>query len=168
MRRRVSGGQECLTNQGMQRVTGALRGQETATPKWTTKMVSDRLEEAVKTLQALRVSGTKPKGYASSWPDVLQDPSESYGWNDSELRPIPPSPDAITRMDQTLLWLHWLEPDHARLVWLHAARVPRKAIMSKFSVGRTTAWTLWMTALQTIATMLNHGGNIGVKSNACA
>ena len=164
-RRRVSGSQEYqCTGQSAKCATRPLQCKKTALPKWTTKMVSDRLEEAAKTLQALQISGTKPKGYVSSWPDVLHDPSEAYGWNDVELHPGPPTPEAITRMDETLLWLHWLEPDHARLVWLHAARVPRKSIMAKFAMGRTTVWTMWTSALETIATMLSHGGNIIIKS----
>jgi hypothetical protein len=118
-------------------------------------MVSARMEEAARTLRLLRVSGLKPRGYVSSWPDVVLGPDEAYGQDEVELRAGPPTPDAITRMDEALQWLCWLEPDQARLIWLHAEGMPRKMICAKVGMSRMMAWRVWMAALMTIASMVN-------------
>jgi hypothetical protein len=123
--------------------------------KWTPKMVAARMEEAVRTLQTLRVSGLKPRGYVSSWPDMVLDPNEAFGRDEVELRAGPPTPDAITRMDEALQWLCCLEPDQARLVWMHAEGVPRKTICAKVGMSRAKAWRSWAAALMTIASAIN-------------
>ena len=123
--------------------------------KWTAKMVAAQMEEAVRTLRALRINGLKPRGYVSSWPDVVLDPNEAFGRDEVELRAGPPTPDAITRMDEALQWLCCLEPDQARLVWMHAEGVPRKTICAKVGMSRMTAWRVWMASLMTIASTIN-------------
>ncbi|MEO5364373.1 MAG: DUF6362 family protein [Magnetococcus sp. DMHC-8] len=123
--------------------------------KWTAKMVSAQMEEAARTLHLLRVSGLKPRGYVSSWPDVVLDPDEALGRDEAELRATPPTPEAITRMDEALQWLCWLEPDQARLVWMHAEGVPRKTICAKVGMSRAKAWRSWAAALMTIASAIN-------------
>ncbi|MBF0436934.1 MAG: hypothetical protein HQL77_16395 [Magnetococcales bacterium] len=123
--------------------------------KWNPKMVADRLEEAANTLRRLKVSGLKPMGYGSSWPDVIHEFSEAYGYNELVVKLGPPTADAITRMDQVMEWLLWLEPDQVRLVWLHAENVPRKVIMTKIGASRDKVWRMWASALMTITTCLN-------------
>ncbi len=122
---------------------------------WTSEMVGDRIKEAARTLRALRVTGLKPKGYGSNWPDVVHDPIEAFGWNAAEVRMGPPTPEAITRMDEALDWLRWLPPDQVRLVWLHADGVLWKVIQIKIGVGKTKARIMWASALATIVSMLN-------------
>ena len=123
--------------------------------KWDGKMVAARLEEAVETIKRLPANGLKPTGYVSSWPPILREFFEAYGWNKLEVRLGPPSPEAIDRMEEVLEWLRWLEPDQVRLVWLHAEGVPRKLIMARIGVSRATAWRMWAAALVVIATRLN-------------
>ena len=123
--------------------------------KWTAKMVAARMEEAVRTLRLLRISGLKPRGYVSSWPDVVIDLADASGQDEVKLRLDPPTPEAITRMDETLQWLCWLEPDQARLVWMHAEGVPRKTICAKVGMSRAKAWRSWAAALMTIASAMN-------------
>ncbi|MBF0602835.1 MAG: hypothetical protein HQL07_03975 [Nitrospirae bacterium] len=123
--------------------------------KWNPKMVTARLEEAANTLRRLRVSGLKPKGYGSSWPDVIHEFSEAYGYNDLVVKLGPPTAESITRMDEVMEWLLWLEPDQVRLVWLHAENVPRKVIMAKIGASRDKVWRMWASALMTITTCLN-------------
>ncbi|MBF0461287.1 MAG: hypothetical protein HQL87_07825 [Magnetococcales bacterium] len=115
------------------------------------------MEEAARTLRALRVSGMKPKGLGNKWPDVVHKFEEAFGYGETEMRAPPPTPDAITRMDEALNWLFWLEPDQAQLVWLHAEGVPRKMLMAKLGVCRTKVWSLWAAAILTIVTTLNVG-----------
>ncbi|MBF0116608.1 MAG: hypothetical protein HQM04_16390 [Magnetococcales bacterium] len=128
--------------------------------KWTAKMVAVQMEEAVRTLRSLRISGLKPRGYVSSWPEVVPGPDEALGRADDEFRAGPPTPEAITRMDEALQWLCWLEPDQARLVWMHAEGVPRKTICVKVGMSRAKAWRSWAAALMTIASAVNIGHKV--------
>ena len=67
------------------------------------------------------------------------------------LKRPPPSPDAISRMEETLGWLRWLEADDAKLVWARAERTPWKMICWRFGIGRATAHRRWQYALSLIA-----------------
>ncbi|MBF0401657.1 MAG: hypothetical protein HQL90_12935 [Magnetococcales bacterium] len=134
--------------------------------KWTAKMVAARMEEAVRTLRLLRISGLKPRGYASSWPEVVPGPDEALGRVDDEFRAGPPTPEDITKMDEALQWLCWLEPDQARLVWMHAEGVPRKTICAKVGMSRAKAWRSWAAALMTIASAVNIGKTRRPDGNA--
>jgi hypothetical protein len=70
-------------------------------------------------------------------------------------RPATAPPEAIDRMDETLQWLCWLEPEERRLLWLRAAGMPWKWITHRLGIGRTTAWQRWTMALLKITTRLN-------------
>jgi hypothetical protein len=120
---------------------------------WTPTLVEERLEEAADTLR--RLPAVKVQGYFSTWPPVIRDFWEAFGWNEVRVRLGPPSPAAIDRMDEALIWLSWLEPDDTRLVWLRACRVHWKLITWRFGVSRTTAWRNWVAALVSIASRLN-------------
>jgi Domain of unknown function (DUF6362) len=48
----------------------------------------------------------------------------------------PPSPSPITRIEETPLWLRWLGPEDAKLVWARADRTPWKAICWQFGIAR--------------------------------
>ncbi len=123
--------------------------------KWTPKMVAEQLEEAVSTLQRLPMNGLKPSKHKTSWPTVIHEFCEAYGWNEAEFRSSPPTPDAITRMDHSLEWLRWLAPEEIKLIWLRAERRQWKDIARRLGVCRTTAWSRWMAILLQIATLLN-------------
>jgi len=123
---------------------------------WTPEMVQARLAEAADTLR--RLPAVKVQGYFNTWPTVIRDFWEAFGWQDAEVRLGPASPKAIDRMDETIRWLRWLEPDETRLVWLRAEGVRWKLISARFGVGRTTAWYRWTGALGKIAARLNARG----------
>jgi len=136
-------------------ITASVQRTDAAKPGWTAKMVEDRMAEAADTLR--RLPPVKVQGYFSTWPPVIRDFWEAFGWHDVEVRPGPASPEAIDRMDDTLRWLRWLEPDETRLVWLRAEGVRWKLICARFGVGRTTAWHRWSGALTKIAVRLDAG-----------
>ena len=56
---------------------------------------------------------------------------------------------------RAIAWLHLLDADEVRLVWLRAERVRWKAIAPRFGVDRSTAWRRWTCALIKIAAHLN-------------
>lgn len=72
----------------------------------------------------------------------------------------PPTPDAISRMEETIQWIFWLDDEEERrLIWLRAERVYWKQICWRLGCGRTKAWQMWTYALLKIVTRLNS--NLG-------
>ena len=125
--------------------------------KWDEKMVIDRLEEAAEVME--RLPNERMQGYPSSWPETLPG-WEDYGWDKTRIRLGPPSPDAIDRMDSTLGWLRWLEPNAAKLVWSRAKQIPWKLIMRRFGLARSTVSAKWKTAISQIVAILNLSKNV--------
>lgn len=133
--------------------------------KWTPKTVDERIEEAVDTLS--RLPEERVRGFFSTWPPVVRDYWEAFGWDEACIRRGPPHPAAIDRMDEVLIWLTWLDAGDARLVWLRGCRTPWKLITLRFGVSRTTAWRNWVAALLTIAARLD-GAAASKRSNRAA
>jgi len=122
--------------------------------KWTVTDVASRFEEAAKTLR--RLPPVKVKGYFNTWPQVKHTAEELMHAERDRLRRGPPSPEAISRMEETLDWIFLLDnEDERRLVWLRAERVRWKDICWRIGCKRTKAWQLWVMALLKIATRLN-------------
>ena len=120
---------------------------------WTPTLVEERLEEAADTLK--RLPEERVRGFFGTWPPVVRDFWEAFGRDEVRLRRGPPQPAAIDRMDEALVWLSWLEPDDARIVWLRACRLPWKLVTWRIGLGRTAAWQHWAAALITIAARLD-------------
>ena len=125
-----------------------------ADTRWTASLVEARFEEAAETLYRLPPVTAKPM--LCSWPTVIRDFWEAYGWEETRVRLGPPSAAAITRMDEAFEWLRWLEPDEVRVIWLRACGVRWKPIAERFQADRSTVWRWWVSALSTIAARLNR------------
>lgn len=81
--------------------------------------ILNQLIESVKTLNS--TPSPKPKGYASSWPDVVHDYMEAYGWEQARYPRLVPTPAQISRMEQVIFeWLPAMELDDRRLAWARA------------------------------------------------
>jgi flavin-binding protein dodecin len=119
----------------------------------TPKAVADSLEEAAQTLH--RLPPVRVQGYFTTWPPIIREFWEAFGRHAAEVRLGPPTPDAIDRMDEALQWLHWLELNEVRLVWLRAEGARWKSIAYRFGMDRSTAWRHWSCALIKIAAHLN-------------
>ena len=122
--------------------------------RWTASLVEGRLAEAAEVLS--RLPEERVQGYFNAWPEVVRSYWEAFARNEPTLRRPWPSPAAITRMEETFLWLRWLEPDDARLVWDRADGAPWKVICWRFGKSRATAWRHWVAALAVIAEQLNR------------
>jgi hypothetical protein len=120
---------------------------------WTVTDIADRFEEAAQTLK--RLPPVRVQGYSSTWPEIVRTVMEQLQADRLPMRLGPPLPDAISRMEETINWVFWLEEDERRLVWLRAARVPWRPICWQLGCGRTKAWQMWTIALLKIATRLN-------------
>lgn len=120
---------------------------------WTVTDIADRFEEAAQTLK--RMPPVKVQGYSNAWPEIVRTVMEQLQADQLPMRLGPPLPDAISRMEETIQWVFWLEEDERRLVWLRAERVYWKQICWRLGCGRTKAWQMWTVALLKIATRLN-------------
>ena len=120
--------------------------------EWTAKAVADHFEEAFRTLRKL--PPVKVQGYFNSWPDMARSRRE-IGCMEAEPMRVRPSAAAITRLEQTLDWIVWIDVEDRKLVWSRAARVPWKQISGELGCDRTTAWRRWQIALTKIAARLN-------------
>src|SRR5262249_11419736 len=86
--------------------------------QWTPTMVGQRLAEAASVLG--RLPPMQVYGYSSTWPRLLLDYSSMVNHRYGPLRPPPPDPAAIARMEETLEWSGWLKPTDSRIVWQRA------------------------------------------------
>jgi hypothetical protein len=63
-----------------------------------------RLEEAGATLLALPNTGWSTRLRSSSL-EIVRTALESYGWSEARIRPLVPSAEKITRMDEAMSWI---------------------------------------------------------------
>ena len=73
--------------------------------QWTATDVANQFEEAISTLK--RLPPVRVQGYFKVWPDIIHSPQELSMQEAQPLRLVA-SPVAITRLEQTLSWTHWL------------------------------------------------------------
>ncbi len=122
--------------------------------KWTVTDIADRFEEAASTLR--RMPPVTVQGYFNVWPPVVRTIVEQMQAEKEPLRRGPPSAEAVSRMEETLDWIFYLDSeDERRLIWLRAERVYWKQICWRIGCGRTKAWQMWVMALLKIVTRLN-------------
>jgi len=122
--------------------------------EWTAKRVEDRLAEAADVMR--RLPPVRVQGYFNTWPAIAHDFADRVGCEPQRLRRPPPSPDAITRAEATLLWLRWLEVEDARLVWMRGERAPWRVICERFGFARSTANRRYAYALAVIVWRLER------------
>jgi hypothetical protein len=120
---------------------------------WTVEMVEERLAEAAAVIR--RLPPVRVSGYFNTWPRALVEFADLVGQQPEPMRLPPPSPAAVSRMEEALGWLRWLEAEDAKLVWARSDRTPWKAICWRFGIGRATAHRRWQYGLCLIAWRLN-------------
>lgn len=131
-----------------------MNDQKLTYTKWIVTDVADRFEEAVSTLR--RLPNEKVPGYYNSWPQVAHSTMELIQAEKQPLRLGPPSAAAISRMEECMTWILWLDDETERkLVWMRANKVYWKQICWQVGFSRTKAWQLYTMALLKIVTRLN-------------
>jgi len=83
-------------------------------------------------------------------PERYPDPERLY-------RPMPPSPQAVERMLETMRWVQWLEVEQRHLVWMRANRYEWQQIGRRFACDRNTASRRWHRVMELVAFRLNSG-----------
>ena len=120
---------------------------------WTPSLVEDRLEEAADVLK--RLPEQKVQGYFNVWPDMVQSFADKVGQMPVPMRRPPPSAASISRMDETMMWVGYLDVEDARLVWMRSERKHWKEICWGFGISRSTAIRRHKFAISVIALRLN-------------
>lgn len=95
------------------------------------------------------------QGYLNYWPTIIRMEHENLGLDDPKPRHIPPSPESIDDMLETMRWMQWLEEEQRHLIWMRAKNYDWRSICGRFGCDRTTAWRRWQKALSKIAMHLN-------------
>lgn len=133
--------------------------------EWTIEDVAARFSDAVET--ARRLPRVRVQGHFNVWPEFRREIWENSS-DSSDYRPLPPTPQAIEQMMETMRWIVWLEVEQRHLVWMRAKHYEWRDICRRLGCNRTTAWRRWQRALQKVADILNSHGDIeGVKTR-CA
>jgi hypothetical protein len=120
---------------------------------WTPSMIEERFVEAADVMK--RLPDVRVPGYYNIWPKILCEFADLVGQEPLRLRRPPPAPDAISRMEETLEWMQWLETMDAKIVWLRANGERWKAICYRVGLARAAANEHWRYALCRIAWRLN-------------
>ena len=129
---------------------------------WTVRIVEQRLVEAADVMR--RLPSVRVPGYFNTWPKMVVEFADRVGQQPEPMRLPPPSPSAISRMEEALLWLRWLELVDAKLVWARADRTPWKAICWRFGIARATANRRYEYGLSVISWRLNGRRGPGKRS----
>jgi hypothetical protein len=121
--------------------------------EWTRDMVEERIVEAADVLRQL--PGLRNQGYFSTWPEIRRSLKELACAMPTPMRRPPPSPSAISRMEETITWNRYLEREEVELMWARAEGMPWKHLCHRFGISRPTAHRRYDYALSVIAWRLN-------------
>lgn len=125
---------------------------------WMMDDVAARFVEAAET--GRRLPPVRVQGYFNVWPAFVRKEWEGFADKDYKYRPLPPTPEAIERMLETMRWVQWLEVEQRHLIWMRAKQYEWNTICRRFGCDRTTAWRRWQKALQVVVKHLNTGSPI--------
>ena len=100
-----------------------------------TTLIASRLEEAGATLLALPARGARTGFSTASWPAV-HETIDAYGWSGTRLRPVLPSAQAISRMDEALGWIRLIPQENYVLRRIVGAR----ALVNPISGRHLFSW----------------------------
>ena len=137
---------------------------------WTPEHVRLRLREAMGTLSRLPLTGRDRPALirvyriqtVTPWSEAWANALEEIARHGHQLAPKvprgPPSPGAITRMDECLEWMWWLD-ERERLIVTCKAWRPRStdAVARRLGIAPKTVKNLYREAVLTIAANLNEG-----------
>lgn len=117
--------------------------------------VFERLIEAADTLERIKVIDIQRN--VTRWPDVVHAAIEASETNRGRRLKGPASPEAITRMDEALIWLTWLTKDEQRIVWCRVEGLSWRRIAAFAGLAPNTCRMRARAALVELAARLNRG-----------
>jgi hypothetical protein len=129
---------------------------ETPGHLWGADEVKARLAEAAVVLRALSLGARdRPLRLVSRWPDVVRQGFDAYGYSSPRLRPPAPSPAAVSRADQSVLWLLWLDGEQRRVVWARAMGIAWRRLEDMDGRSHTTLRRVERDAIDVVCRKLN-------------
>ncbi len=121
---------------------------------WTIEDVAARFAEAAET--GRRLPRVRVQGYFNVWPAFARDAWEAYPDDEPDYHPVPPSPQAIERMLETMRWVQWLEVEQRHVVWMRARRYGWRDISIRAACCTRTAQRRWQRAIETVVDRINQ------------
>ncbi|KZL09030.1 DUF6362 family protein [Pseudovibrio sp. Ad26] len=123
----------------------------------TTTQIVDRLELAASTLRRLpNPPRSTPRRDGNTWPQVIHDVHEAYGYNKPQLRAVPSARD-IAFMEETINWLrHVPRTDDRKILWMRAEGYRWRPICIQVGLTRSTAHHRAMAAVLAIQRAINR------------
>ena len=82
--------------------------------RWTPSLVEEYITDAADVLA--RLPDPRLRGYMTSWPPIVREYWEAFGWQNAVLKRPPPPATAIDRMDMALQWFALLDPVDSKIV----------------------------------------------------
>jgi hypothetical protein len=123
---------------------------------WTLAEIAARLEEAAKTLVALKLTIRDiPSRHMVRWPDVVRGSLDAYGFTAQRPRVAAPTPGAIDRADETVAWLLWMDAEQRRIVWARACKIAWRKLEDLDGRSHTTLRKVRASGLDAILARLN-------------
>lgn len=123
--------------------------------------VIQRLREAADTLRRLGMRGLRPAAMKAGWPDVARSAWEAFNAEAPEKTRVirsAPSPALISRMDEAIRWLLWIERGTAVIVWAKASGVKWRTLEHRLGLSESTLRNRRREAIVTIAAeRVRHG-----------
>jgi hypothetical protein len=116
-------------------------------------MVEERFVDAADVMK--RLPEVRVPGHYNTWSKILYEFSDLVGQEPPRRARFRPTADAITRMEETLGWMKWLQPIDAKVVWLRASGERWKGACWKVGLARAAAHEHWVYALCVVAWKLN-------------
>lgn len=134
---------------------------------WGAGEVKARLRESAEVLKCMRLGCRDiPVRVSSAWPDVVRQGLDACMPSAPARRPPPPSAAAISRADEAVLWLLWLDESPRRIVWARAGNIPWRRLEDMDGRSHTTLRRIETAALETICRRLNASLDINAALQA--
>ncbi len=124
------------------------------TSQWNIKIIANRFEECVSVFD--RLPGEKMSTGAGFWPDIVYTENELSEQEKREKTYLRPLPEEITRAEEMLTWITWVNEGERNLIWLRAQRMSWRNIKRETGFPVTTARRYWTTALEKIIDNLKN------------
>lgn len=126
---------------------------------WTPDQVGERIREAFQVLKTLPLGELRhlvPR-WTRNWETLPGDWLDAH--NVPETTRLPRRvfpPEAISRADEAMRWLYWLDEGARRVVAMWALRIPASWVRKRYGIAPSTFRTKRARALGDIAVRLNR------------
>jgi hypothetical protein len=120
---------------------------------WSPSIVEARLSESAFVLK--RLPEPRQLGYFSTWPAIVHSFADKVEQEPKQMRVLP-SPQAISRMEETLTWTACLEPLDGKIVCLRAYGYRWREVCRTVGLQRASAHHHWVYGLCLVAHRLNR------------